>query len=167
MGLKQVACPHCGRNGTLVGHGRLCGYAEREAGRAVRGQRFLCSNRFRRPGCGRTFSVLFAAFFAGFLIGAETLWRFAQRVVAIDARRSAWLAVVGDALSVSSGYRLWHRLSQAQPLLRSELSRLCPPPVCTDDEPLARLLAHFQAAFPMAGCPLAAFQLWFQRGVLG
>ena len=50
--LKQWRCPHCGREGALIGHGWLRGYAEHGGEGVIRGRRVFCSNRFRRGGCG-------------------------------------------------------------------------------------------------------------------
>jgi hypothetical protein len=161
--IKLVACPHCGRSGSLIGHGWLTGYCEREPTRRVRGRRFFCSNRFRRPGCGHTFSTLFAPLLAGFVVVAHTLWRFIEQVTLGLSRKRAWEMVAAGGLSLSSAYRLWRRLRRAQSSLRTRLCRQCAAPACLHDEPLAQLLSHFGAVFPRAKCPFAGFQLGFQR----
>lgn len=157
--LKLRPCPHCGRVGALIGHGWLRGYEERSCERVIRGARAFCSNRFRRPGCGRTFSVLLAAFLRGFVVRAETLSHFASQVLSGLTRKAAWRASAEGALSTSSGYRLWRRLVRAQASLRTHLCRLCAPPDSGHDEPLAGLLAHFSLAFPGVGCVLSEYQL--------
>jgi hypothetical protein len=163
--LKLRACPWCGCTGTLVGHGFLKGYAERESSRVVRGRRVLCSNRYRRPGCGRTFSILLANLLARFVVRTATLYGFVQAVVAGATRKAAWQAVVGGAMSISSAYRLWRRVREAQSRIRTMLCRACEPPACDSREPLAHMVAHLQRAFAAAGCPLAAFQSHFQAAL--
>lgn len=165
LGAKLEACPHCGRVGTLNAHGWLRGYSELGSERVVRGRRFFCSNRHRRPGCGRTLSVLLCGVLGGFVIGAETLSRFAAAVLSGASRKAAWERL-GDGLSVQSGYRLWRRLSQAQPHIRTALLGLCPPPACAEREPLAQLMAHLRRALPSAECVLSAFQLHLQKPLL-
>jgi hypothetical protein len=75
-GAKRAPCPRCRRTGMLVGHGVLTGYAERGSEREVRGRRFLCSSRFHRSGCGRTFSVLISTVVARFTAARRRSRRF-------------------------------------------------------------------------------------------
>jgi len=167
MEAKLWSCPHCGRVGTLVGHGLLVGYSEEGAFPVVRGRRFLCSDRHRRPGCGRTFSVLLAEVVRGFVARARTLWEFVLAVVGGASRRAAWTATAGGSLSLASGYRLWQRLSRAQVHIRSWLARMGSPPPSSATEPWAQLLEHLRCVFPSAGCPFLAFQDRLQVGLLG
>jgi len=163
---KQLACPHCRRTGMLVGHGLLVGYAESSSERETRGRRLLCSARFRRSGCGRTFSVLLASVIAGFVVRTPTLSRLMASVVAGLSRKAAWERM-GVSLSLRSGYRLWQRLLAAQSHLRTTLSRLQPPPACADVRPMAQLSAHLRRAFGAADCVFATLQLTCQSGVFG
>jgi hypothetical protein len=166
LGIKVVRCPHCQQTGALIGHGVLRGYSERSSEVVVRGRRVFCSNRARRPGCGRTFSVKLGTVLSGFLVRTLTLWRFASAVVSGLTRRTAWFGAAGRALSLSSGYRLWQRLCAAQSELRVRLSREAPAPASSAGEPLAQLLAHL-AVVVAAQVPdaFAAFQLCLQRGL--
>lgn len=155
----------------LVGHGFLRGYAERGSEIVVRGRRFFCSNRGRRAGCGRTFSVLLSSVMWGFIVRTLTLFGFVQAVLSGMSRRAAWLGEVAGAFSLSSGYRLYRRLEGAQVALRSWLSRTAPAPACASHEPLAALLAHLGASLPRAdddeaGNPFATFQLRTGRALL-
>src|SRR5271155_6107365 len=76
---KQWPCPSCGAHGTLNRHGALRGCAEDGKNKeALRGRRFFCSNRQRRRGCGRTFSVRLASAIAHATVCSQTLWRFYQ-----------------------------------------------------------------------------------------
>jgi len=164
---KLWACPRCGRTGALVGHGLVRGYGERDGTRVVRGRRLLCSNRHRRPGCGRTFSILRADVIATFLVRAPTLYQLVRTVIAGASRRAAWRVASAGAMSMSSGYRLWRRLGTAQVGIRTRLCRARPPPASTRSEPLAQMVAHLEHVFPEASCPLTAFQSRWQTSVLG
>lgn len=164
------ACPHCKKSGTLIGHGNLFGYDERGQERVVRGRRVFCSNRGRRPGCGRTLSVQLATVLAGFVVRTMTLFRFADAVLGGLARRAAWRCAAEGALSMSSGYRLWQRLCAAQSLLRARLCREAPPPPSTASEPMAALVGHLDAvvgehATAISPDLFAAFQSYFGRGL--
>jgi hypothetical protein len=62
--------------------------------------------------------------------------------------------------------RVWKRFDLGQSKIRTALSARCPPPelparLPTEPahRPAAQVLAHLQAAFPDADCPIAAFQL--------
>lgn len=163
---KLTACPHCGQIGTLNAHGFLRGYAVDGASRVVRGGRFYCSERFRRPGCGRTFSLLLARFLGGFMVVTATLWSFVSGVLGGLCRKVAW-EKAGSSFSRSTGYRLWRRLQLAQVNMRSCLSLVSPAPACADREPLAQLVLHIREVVPRNECEFAAFQYRFQRHLLG
>lgn len=166
-GIKLVSCPHCGRCGALIGHGFLRGYAERGAEQEVRGRRFFCSNRARRPGCGRTFSAVLMTVLRGFVVRTLTLLGFAVAVLSGLTRRAAWLREAGGAFALSSCYRLWRRLQEAQSALRARLCREASAPACASREPLSQLLAHFGVVLGPSGETdlFAAFQARMQRGV--
>jgi hypothetical protein len=167
---KQMACPHCHRTGMLVGHGVVLGYAERSGDPEVRGRRLLCSARFRRSGCGRTFAVLISTVIGGFVVRTRTLSSFLEAVVGGLCRKAAWEQVHDGApgLSLRSGYRLWTRLLAAQSRLRTILFGAGPPPPSTDARPIAQLLAHLRcAAGADADCVFAGVQLSHQRSVFG
>jgi hypothetical protein len=164
---KQEACPHCHRTGMVVGHGMLMGYAEHGGDRAVRGRRLLCSARFRRSGCGRTFSVLVATVIASFTVRAPTLSRLLEAVVGGLCRKAAWEKAARSGLSLRSGYRLWARLCAAQSHVRTTLCTVGPPPASTDTRPIAQMLTHLRHALGVTECVLTRFQLVFQRGVFG
>lgn len=159
---KAQACPHCGLYGTLNAHGWLLGYAEIGSARIVRGRRLYCSSRFRRPGCGRTLSVLLANMIAGFTVTTRTLARFVVAVVAGACRKAAWERAQGAGLSLRSGYRLWARIDRAQSALRTRLCRIAPPPQTRSVLPMAQLVAHLSAIFGSAEHALSRFQSHFQ-----
>lgn len=163
---KLTACPHCGRVGTLIGHGKLVGYEERSSARVVRGQRLFCSNRRRRPGCGHTLSVLLSTTIKHFIARTPTLSRMLERVAMGSSPKAAW---EHDAIGapLRTGHRLWRRLALAQSHLRSTLSERCSAPACDDANPLVQTLAHLRAAIGKTDCVLASFQVTFQRCVFG
>jgi len=165
--IKLEQCPQCGQVGFLIGHGFLRGYSDVGQEYVLRGRRFFCSNRYRRRGCGGTFSVLLADVLLGFVVRAQTLWLFFQAVLKGGlSRKAAWERVKGD-LSLESGYRLWRKLLEAQFHIRTMLNRERPPPACSDEAPLAQLLAHLRLVFPATDCPFSSFQHYFQTPLLG
>jgi hypothetical protein len=170
LGIGLWACPHCAKSGTLIGHGTLRGYSERGQERELRGRRVFCSNRYRRSGCGRTFSVKLATVLSGFVVCTLTLFCFALAVIGGLTRRAAWLSAAAGALSMSSGYRLWRRLNAAQSALRARLCREVPAPASIAREPMAQLIEHLAIVVDSsAGAAsldvFAAFQNRFEQGL--
>jgi len=163
---KLHACPHCRRTGALVGHGMLRGYDEHGPTQVVRGRRLLCSSRFRRPGCGRTVSVRIAHVIARFTVRTEPLTTMLRAVVEGSTRRAAWLRAEAP-LTLRTGYRLWRRLLVAQPVMRTAMCRVCPPPASSDHRPIALLFVHMQTAFGTTGCVFAALQTRSQQSLFG
>jgi hypothetical protein len=157
--LKQTSCPHCKIVGALIRHGYLRGFDESSLRRkTVRARRIFCSNRQARRGCGRTFSVWFADKIRRLSLTAGCLWRFLQR-----AATSSILAAIrafDGHLSDRTWLRMWKRFDQGQSKIRTALSGRCPPPELPESSqrPAAHVLAHLQAAFPDAHCPIATFQ---------
>ena len=157
--LKQTPCPHCNVVGSLIRHG--CLYDPRE--KTIRARRIFCSNRNARPGCGRTFSVWLADKVRRLSLTAGSLWRFLQAAIA-DGIFAAGRAVDGR-LSERTWQRIWQRFDRAQSNIRTALCGRCPPPKSLLRPPAnparqqaAQVIAHLQAAFPDAHCPVAAFQ---------
>ena len=156
--LKQTPCPHCKAVGALIRHGFLYGFDDSSPQRKiVRARRIFCSNRQARPGCGRTFSVWAADTIRRLGLTTRGLWRFLQRAVA-DGLRAA-IRACPCHLSDRALQRIWKRCYLGQSKIRTALLGRCPPPeLPAEHRPTAQVLAHLQAAFPDAPCPIAAFQ---------
>jgi hypothetical protein len=155
---KQTPCPHCKVVGTLIRHGCWRGFDENNrTQKTVRARRVFCSNRNARPGCGRTFSVWFADKIRRLSLTAGCLWRFLTGAVAGSVLAACRAA--NCHLSDRSLQHIWTRFDRGQCKIRTALSALCPPPhLPAEHRPAAHVLAHLQAAFPDAPCPIAAFQ---------
>jgi hypothetical protein len=155
--LKLTPCPHCQVVGALNRHGFLYGFDESSPRRpTLRAQRIYCSNRQARPGCGRTFSVWCANKIRRLSVTTTGLWRFL--VHAVRGCLRAALDAASGHLGDRSWQRLWQRFQRAQSQIRTALLARCPPPQRTAPTPAAQVLAHLEAAFPDADCPIAAFQ---------
>jgi hypothetical protein len=163
--LKQTPCPHCRVVGMLIRHGTLHGFDDSSPQRkTLRARRIFCSNRNARRGCGRTFSVWLADKIRQLSVTASTLWRFLQRAVA--GSLPAAIRAGDSRLSNRTWQRIWKRFLQGQSKIRTALCGRCPPPESPPRPPpsnptrlpAAHVLAHLQAAFPDAPCPIAAFQ---------
>jgi hypothetical protein len=158
--LKLMPCPHCKAVGTLIRHGFLRGYDECHSQRkTIRARRVFCSNRHRRPGCGRTFSVWIADKIRRLSLTTHAVWRFLQRAVA-SSIAAACRFVADCQRSDRTWQRIWKRFDLGQSRLRTALSACCPPPDQPADSrrPATQVLAHLQAAFPDANCPITVFQ---------
>jgi hypothetical protein len=160
--LKQMPCPHCKTIGTLNRHGSLHGFDDDSPRRkTLRARRIFCSNRGRRAGCGRTFSIWIAGKIRRSSLTTGTLWTFLQR--AVRTSLAAAMRVVPGRRSGRSWQRIWQRFDRAQSRIRTALLCRGPPPegppgsVRRPD--IAQVLAHLQSAFPHADGPFAAYQL--------
>jgi hypothetical protein len=162
--IKSESCPHCGRRGALVCHGYLRGYGPgSKEQRDIRGYRFYCSDRRKAgKGCGKTYSILLAEYLGGWMIPADTLWGFIKGVCSGLSVKSAW-EKLSSGFSLQSAYRIWKELQARQPRVRSRLHSLATAPPCSSSEPLLQLAGHLEAAFISRACPIAAYQLHFQR----
>jgi hypothetical protein len=157
--LKLTPCPHCQSVGTLIRHGSLFGFDDSSPQRkTLRARRIFCSNRGRRPGCGRTVSVWMASKLRRSSLTTGSLWRFLQRVVA--GSLAAAMRADPCARSQRSWQRIWQRLELGQSRIRTALHGRSPPPTgpprvgCRAD--IAQVLDHLQAAFP--NDPITTFQ---------
>jgi hypothetical protein len=162
--LKHTPCPHCKTVGTLIRHGYLHGFDDRSPRhKTARARRIFCSNRQARPGCGRTFSVWCADKIRRLSLTTACLWRFLQHATAGSLR--AAIRAVDCHLSDRTLQRVWRRFDLGQSKIRTALVGRCPPPELPvvspaqpTHPPAAHVLAHLQAAFEGADCPIAAFQ---------
>jgi hypothetical protein len=159
--LKQTPCPHCKVVGTLIRHGLLYGFDDTSPRRrTLRARRIFCSNRHARHGCGRTFSVWLADKIRRLSLTTGALWRFLQR--AVTGSILAAIRAADCHLSDRTLQRIWKRFDWGQSKIRTALSECCPPPelpaATPPHRPAAQVLAHLEAAFPDAPCPITAFQ---------
>jgi hypothetical protein len=154
--LKLKPCPHCQVAGTLNRHGILMGYDESQR-LVLRARRVYCSNRHAQRGCGRTFSVWLADKIRRLSLSTTVLWRFLRQVIA-GTLAAATRAMAEHDRSDRTWQRLWKRFQLAQSSIRTVLLKRCPPPPLSSDRPEAQVVAHLQAAFPRAECPLATYQ---------
>ncbi len=162
QGLKGRACPWCYQIGFLILNGVLTGYGgSGPSDRQVRGQRIFCSNRWRKRGCGRTFSVLLSFLLKRCLIPSGLVAEFIARVLTGATRSCAWQSLA-HCFSLESGYRVWRRWLRAQSHLRSWLCQKGPPPDNGDGAP-TQTWAHLHVIFMDEPCPVSAFQAHFQQ----
>lgn len=161
--LKLRACPTCAQTGHLIFHGALVGYGCQGSERQKRGHRVFCSNRHRKRGCGKTFSVLYSLLLKARIIPATLVASFLSTVLAGACRHTAWLSLA-HGFSLESGYRIWRDWMASQSYLRTWLCRKIPPPRPEGvGDGLAQTWDHLRSAFAGRLCPVAAFQEHFQR----
>jgi len=111
--------------------------------------------------------VLLSTVLWGFVVRTLTLFCFATAVLSGLTRRAAWLRAAQGALSLSSGYRLWRRLREAQSTLRGRLWREAPPPDSAAREPPAQLMEHLRLVVGQSDAdPFSALQDRLQQGLL-
>lgn len=152
---------------TLNRHSILRGNDPAHArGQSVRGQRVFCSNRGRRGGCGRTFSLLLAEVLPRHTLSASLLWRWLMELLAGRSLKAA-AEKLRLPFALETVYRLQRGLRRQLHALRTRLCREHQPPASSHADPLLQTVQHLQAVFPRSGCPPAEFQLRFQRPLLG
>jgi hypothetical protein len=149
--LKQFNCPFCRTIGNLNLHGFIYGYDKKR-----RGRRIFCSNRNRRKGCGRTFSLLLAGFLRNFRLTAHELWTFISGLVQGLSKQAAW-AQNGVSISESFLYDLSRRIEINKPYIKTRLFSLS----AALNNTFIKLLDCFPATNP-----IAAFQQHFQDNIL-
>lgn len=167
FGLKQTPCPHCGYIGTLILHGYLYGYDEKiYSKRIIRGHRIFCSNRGRRCGCGRTFSLLKSNILKGFNITAGGLWRFLKGLSAGMNKMNSFKNL-DLPFSNTTIYRLYKDFVHYQSRLRTLLLKICrAPQIYHENNPVIQTILHLKSAFKRSLCPVRAFQEHFQASFL-
>lgn len=160
--LRLQRCRHCGRAGNLHGHGWRMGCGEGVAGRVCRGIRVYCSQRHRRSGCGRTFTVWLSGQVPGHTVSAACLWRFLLALMQSPSALAAWQKA-RTGFSLESAYRWLRRMRGNQTHVRTLLLRVGPaPPGAHTKEPLVELLKHLEGALGTQN-PVARFQIRFQE----
>ena len=164
--LKLTMCPYCKVRGCLILHGYLYGYCEDGMSTIKRGHRIYCSNRNRKKGCGRTFSILLTVFIKNFIISANTLWRFLEKISEEKTVVRAWRES-GSPIGQSSIYRLFRRFSDQQVRIRSYLTRIKDPPGLKHiTSAVVQTILHLNSVFKQSSCPVAQFQHYFQASFL-
>jgi hypothetical protein len=139
---------------------------DQPGGQSVRGQRVFCSDRGKRGGCGRTFSVMLADVLPRHTFTASRVWSWLVELLAgLSGKAAAEKLRLPFALE--SVYRLRRRLRQRLDGLRAKLCREQPPPTSGQADPLLHTVEHLRAVFSGPTCPPFAFQLHFQQPFLG
>lgn len=164
--LKQSPCPHCGCFGSLNRHSRSLGNDPlRASGQSFRGQRVFCSNRGRRGGCGRTFSLVLADVLPRHTMRASLLWRWLVEVLAGLSLKAA-AEKLRLPFALETVYRLRRGLRQGLASVRTRLCREQSPPASAHADPLLQTVEHLRRVFSCSLCPPADFQLHFQHPLL-
>jgi hypothetical protein len=163
--LKCTPCPKCRVVGCLNRHGYLWGKGEKGNDKVRRGWRFLCSNRNRRKGCGKTHSILAAGFLHHRMTDAKRLWQLLRGILDGLSIKAAW-EKVASPFCLETGYRLWYAFTKSQTFIRSTLLRVATPPTMQSRDPNLQLIEHLQSVFRKSVCPICDFQVRFQTAFL-
>lgn len=160
--LKHLLCPHCRQRGYLILHGFLYGYGDTDW--IKRGHRIFCSNRNRKSGCGKTFSLLKTLFIRQFMISARVLSAFldylCQGLYPAKAGR-----ISASQMSKTSVYRIYHRFRHSQNRIRTLLNQVKDPPdLPGTNDPVVQTILHLKSVF--SGCFVSQFQRFFQVSFL-
>ena len=156
--IKLHTCPHCNLIGCLILNGLLKGFDE-SGNRIKRGHRIFCSNRKKRTGCGRTFSILQSDFIKHHSVRARELWTFLKKATTGFPIIRAFKESIPH-MNISSGYRLLRTFRLRQSHIRTRLKTIKDPPVVSIDSPAFQTIMHLEEVFPIS--PISSFQHQFQ-----
>lgn len=162
-----MPCPFCQFIGTLILNGYLKSKPETiDQPFIIRGHRIFCSNRNRKSGCGRTYSLKLSVFVGRLRQKASGIWEFLSNLL---KGQSTFLAFRNTGLSYSNSsiYRLYNRLIRNQSSIRSLLHLILKPEFLQKTpSPLILTILHLRNAFIESQCPIASFQCHFQTSFL-
>jgi hypothetical protein len=149
----------------LILHGFLRGFIIPHPLETKRGRRVFCSNRHKRKGCGRTFSILWADLIKNIPATTLQLGKFLQNILSGKKIKHAF-DMSFERYSVKSRYSLYHKFLKRQTVIRALLSKMTKPPRTDEKNPLAQTMLHMDACFKDDFCPFEAFQRHFQTSIL-
>jgi hypothetical protein len=162
--LKQQRCPRCGCAESLNRHSFLYGKDLDEQGKeAKRGQRVFCSDRGRRGGCGKTFSIFLAEVLPRHSCTALLLGQLVVKLLAGDSVKAA-VESLRLPLALESIYHLLGRLRRRLDAVRCSLCRRQAPAASSQKDPLLQTVEHLQRVFPVWA--VSEFQVIFQQPFL-
>jgi hypothetical protein len=98
-------------------------------------------------------------------VGASPLWRLLERLLAGGSIQAAAEALALP-FALETLYHLLHRLRLRLAQVRSALCREQPPAVSSQTDSVLQTAEHLHHLFPKSLCPVADFQLHFQRPLL-
>lgn len=163
--LKQIQCPYCLLIGYLILHGYLRGYDETDfQNRIIRGRRIFCSNRNRRGGCGRTFSILKSFILKHFTLTAYTLWHFLDNLAKGMSKLAAFRETKIPSAD-STIYWLYKLFCNSQSQIRTKLLQRTSSPLFEGDHAL-QTISHLKKVFRNSESPVSAYQNHFQTSFL-
>ncbi len=160
--LKMYLWPFCRKQGYLIMHDYIKGYSDLynfELG--IKGRRIFCSNRNKRKGCGRTWSMYLQLVIPGFSIGIKTL----TLIISCKATIFETWKKSFTHLSLSTYYRLHKCFEKQIPEIRTRLiEHFKPPP--PQSNPITQTIEHIKYFHPSLLSATALFQTTFQISIL-
>ena len=164
--IRSGDCPHCHLRGALIAHGYLSGHAATGHDQVTRGQRFFCSNRYSKLGCGGSFSVHWHNVIPYCSLRTDQLFELLEKCAAAASTHAAWQAsrLIFSLRTACRWLARWRDLTSH---VRARLGLVAAPPGKTDGHADPMTLRHLLVAFPHAACPIAAFQHDQQVAITG
>jgi hypothetical protein len=157
--ILAAPCPHCQKSGFLRAHGFLKGHLEGTTNKqVVRARRFYCTKRYKKIGCGKTFSIYLSQFLPNRFVSACSIKAFFQNLL---SKKSISKANPFKNSSKKLPYRLLQKVISSQSAIRNNLCQIRPPP---DDfsgaSPVIQTIAHLLITFPQD--PVESYHFKFQ-----
>ena len=162
-----MPCPFCHLYGTLILHGYLKSKPDDfELNYIIRGHRIFCSDRDKKNGCGRTYSLKLSVFIGKLSIKAYGIWQFLVNLLKGNRPYTAFKKT-GLPYSNSSIYRLYQRFIHQQSYIRSLLTQIMGPDLKQNtSSSILQTITHLKNSFIHHLCPVSAFQNHFQVSFL-
>lgn len=159
--IKIYDCPHCKRSGYLIFHGFIKGYDVLRGITVIKGRRIFCSNRFRKQGCGRTWSIYLSGYIPKFSIDVKTL----SNILSGAKNPFKTWKETETGICKTSFYRITNRFIQSTPKIRTQLIvKYKPPPFI--EYHLFSTIKHLKSLNINLETALTMFQFTFQVPIL-
>lgn len=151
--IKTFSCPFCRALETLVLYGP---YKDK-------GHRCLCSNRFNKKGCGKTFSFLWGNVIKNHIVKTNDLWKFLIKLL-LHKNITKSLLLSRIHFSRRAVNHWLKKLKLCQSTIRYNLIRITSPPSISVTSPLLQTIYHLKNCFPEC-CAIESYQTHFQRSI--
>jgi hypothetical protein len=153
--IKLISCPNpkCQNIGNLVFYGPL----------KNKGHRCFCSNRFKKNGCGKTFSFLWGKTIKNHTVKTKELWQF---LIKLLCKQNITKALRSSEIIFSRrAVNHWiTKLNTCQSTIRNYLVKISSPPTIHTSKPLLQTIEHLKTCFKN-NCPIQSYQTYFQRSI--
>ena len=150
--IKLFSCPRCNTRETLVLYGP---YKDK-------GHRCLCSNRFKKRGCGITFCFLWGDVIKYHSVKPHELWTFLLKLLSVKNISHALKTITNFSRRAANHWL--RKLKCCQSTIRNNLIKILSPPFLPLSDPFLQTIFHLKICFKKS-CPVYGYQTCFQKSI--